>query len=921
MARDGQRNAMSPVLGTYDYRQLAVPVAFAIATAVAALELSGRVAEHGARTGWKWLWGGAVAMGSGIWAMHVTGMLAYRLPMAVYFHLPTLGISWLGGAIAGLAIVYAASREPLTPAGLAGGSLVVGAGIAVMQYAALAAMRLAAVHVFRRETFFASIALDVLISLVGLLLVSHARDENHDWTAKLSITLVICLAVPLVHSMSMSAVSLIAPGTMPDLKGSIQFTPLATAGMVIAAFLVLGSAVIAARADRMGSARKLSLNDEHGMLRALIDNMPDFMYVKDTHSRFIVANTYTAEAFGEDSPKKLVGKTDFDFCPREIAAAYFEDEQGVMRSGQALYNREEKAVDRAGNKVDILTTKVPVRDHRGRVIGVAGIGRDISERKRMEIALREAEQKYRGIFDNAIMGVFQSQPNGRILGVNRSLALSYGFDSPEDMMACVTDVSRLYVDPTRRDEFMRRLDEERFVQNFECELYRKDGSRVWMAMSVWTVIENGVTVRYEGISEDVSARKKMESALREAEQKYRGIFDNAIVGIYQSTPDGRVLSLNTAMAASFGYDSPEEALRCSTEVSSQRYVDPRRRDEFKRVMERDGSVQNFESEFYRRDGSRFWLAMSARGIRENGVVVRYEGMCEDVTERKALQEQLLVAQKLESVGQLAAGIAHEINTPTQYIGDNVRFLKDAFEDLKELLASYERRNSAAGKDELCPETPEDTAAPDIPDAGYLLEEIPKAIDQTLEGVSRVAALVNAMKEFSHPDTKEKCPADLNRAIAATITVARNEWKYLAEAKTDFDVSLPLIPCHTGEINQVILNLIVNAAHAIGDVARQGGPQKGTITVQTRRCERWAEIRVEDTGTGIPVEVRTRVFDPFFTTKEIGKGTGQGLAIARSVVVDKHGGSLHFETEEGKGTTFIVRLPYDGKALPRKAVAA
>jgi signal transduction histidine kinase len=207
------------------------------------------------------------------------------------------------------------------------------------------------------------------------------------------------------------------------------------------------------------------------------------------------------------------------------------------------------------------------------------------------------------------------------------------------------------------------------------------------------------------------------------------------------------------------------------------------------------------------------------------------------------------------------------------------------------------------------------------DSEYLLEEIPRAIEQTLEGVTRVATLVSAMKEFSHPDTKEKVPLDLNRSINSTITVARNEWKYVSDLETDFDATLPLISCLPGEFNQVILNLIVNASHAIAEVTKNGGPAKGKITVQTRNCAEWAEIRIQDSGTGIPEKVRARIFDPFFTTKEIGKGTGQGLAIARSVVVDKHGGSIHFETEEGKGTTFVVRLPYDGKPLSTKAVAA
>jgi len=294
----------------------------------------------------------------------------------------------------------------------------------------------------------------------------------------------------------------------------------------------------------------------------------------------------------------------------------------------------------------------------------------------------------------------------------------------------------------------------------------------------------------------------------------------------------------------------------------------------------------------------------------------------DTTARSVLEEQLRQAQKLESVGQLAAGIAHEINTPTQYIGDNVRFLRDAFRDLKSLLANYERLSVAGQGNSLSREAVQEAAAAvEQANADYLLEEIPKAIDQTLEGVTRVSTLVGAMKEFSHPGTKGKTPLDLNHAIQCTITVARNEWKYVADMETEFDPSLPPIPCEPGEFNQVILNLIVNAAHAIGDVVGKGGSEKGKIKVQTRNCPEWAEIRVQDTGSGIPEKVRARVFDPFFTTKEIGKGTGQGLAIARSVVVDKHDGTIHFETEEGKGTTFIVRLPKEGKAAAARTVSA
>ncbi len=416
-------------------------------------------------------------------------------------------------------------------------------------------------------------------------------------------------------------------------------------------------------------------------------------------------------------------------------------------------------------------------------------------------------------------------------------------------------------------------------------------------------------------------RTNIEGALREAERKYRGIFDNAMFGIFQSAPTGRFLSVNPAMARIFGYDSAAEMIN-TVACISQLYVDPKRRDDFVVAMDRFGAVQNFECEVFRKDGSKIYVASSASAIREHGVVVRYEGMTEDITERNLLQSQLLHTQKLESIGQLAAGIAHEINTPTQYVGDNVRFLQGAFQELKNLLATYERMLAAAQGGTLSREAVQEiVAAVQRADAGDLLAEIPTAIEQTIEGVTRVSTLVSAMKEFSHPGTKEKTPVDLNHAIQSTLTVAANEWKYVAEVETEFDPSLPLVSCLPGELNQVILNLIVNAAHAIADVVGKAGSGKGKIRLQTRNCLDWIEIRIQDTGTGIPEKLRARIFDPFFTTKEIGKGTGQGLSIARSVIVDKHGGSIHFETEEGKGTTFIVRLPHDGKAVLTKAVSA
>jgi signal transduction histidine kinase len=305
------------------------------------------------------------------------------------------------------------------------------------------------------------------------------------------------------------------------------------------------------------------------------------------------------------------------------------------------------------------------------------------------------------------------------------------------------------------------------------------------------------------------------------------------------------------------------------------------------------------------------MPLPRRGRPEGALVMHF-----DVTERKQAQEertaielQLRQAQKLEAIGQLAAGIAHEINTPTQYIGDNASFLKDAFNDLGRLLQVHRRLHDAVKAGVTTPELLSDVEQVQRDaDADYLAAEAPRAIAQILEGVERVARIVRAMKEFSHPGTAEKTLINLNHAIENTLTVSRSEWKYVAEAVTDLAPDLPEVPCLPGEINQVILNLVVNAAHAIADVVADGSRGKGVINVRTCRDGDCVELRICDNGTGIPEKARARIFEPFFTTKPVGKGTGQGLAIARSVVVDKHGGTIEFETELGKGTTFIIRLP-------------
>jgi two-component system, NtrC family, sensor kinase len=299
-----------------------------------------------------------------------------------------------------------------------------------------------------------------------------------------------------------------------------------------------------------------------------------------------------------------------------------------------------------------------------------------------------------------------------------------------------------------------------------------------------------------------------------------------------------------------------------------------------------------------------------QSLRTETAPVSRDGDCRSETSqqfRKRMEDELRHAQKFEAIGRLAAGIAHELNTPIQFVGDNTRFLQEAFKALEKLLQEYREFCGAPASGADLSGLPQSMReAEEKQDADYHLTEIPKALEQTLEGVERLATIVRAMKDYAHPGQGKMAAADLNKAMATALVVARNEIKYVADVETDYG-DLPPVVCNLEDLSQVFLNVLVNAAHAVSD-AVQGTTRRGSIHVRTRSEGDRALISVQDTGTGIPEGIRARIFDPFFTTKGVGRGTGQGLAIARTIVADEHHGSLTLQTEMGQGTTFYISLP-------------
>jgi PAS domain S-box-containing protein len=594
---------------------------------------------------------------------------------------------------------------------------------------------------------------------------------------------------------------------------------------------------------------------------------------------------------------EVVGRTPFDIGLFVDPAGRLDLTKQLLSDG-SLRNVETRFRTKDGSiRVGLVTAEAIELNGEPCMIAVAA---DITERKETEEALRRSEQNYRMFVAQSSKGIFRLELDAPIPIDLGEEELVHRIVHDSFMAECNDALARMYGVPSGRDLTGKRLAEMllandprnlRITRDFirsgfqtrDLESHEVDsqGNPKIFLNSMTGVVEDGKLVRIWGIQRDITewgrldeARKETEEALRHAELKYRTFFEEAVVGIFQSRADGECLIANPTLARMFGYDSPEEFIACVNNRTRQFHVHPESRQEFARIMHETGRVRNFEIQVYRKDGTTMWLSVNARAIRQAGVMVSYEGMSEDITDRKLLEKQLLQARKMEAVGSLAGGIAHDFNNVLGVI---------------------------LGQGELLLQK----LAPSDPSF--------RRVEQIYEAGKRGASLTEQILAFSRQQIMRLTTLDLNSVVEKFSNMIESLIGEDVTLVRRLDPTLGLVSADAGQIEQVLMNLVVNARDAM--------PQGGTITIRTAneklddvfvRRHAYATqgscvvLTVSDTGTGMDEQTAARAFDPFFTTKEAGKGTGLGLSTVYGIV-KQSGGCIIVDSRLGTGTSISVYL--------------
>ncbi len=537
-------------------------------------------------------------------------------------------------------------------------------------------------------------------------------------------------------------------------------------------------------------------------------------------------------------------------------------------------------------------TITPIKDANGTITNFIAIKQDISD----------SQYKLNQLIENSTLGIMRLDPNGNIIMANPAMVSTLGYSSEQEIIKI--GQNKIFSSLENKNKFLTKLKKRNKIYGYEDTLRKKDGTLINVKQSAWTIKdENDNTMYYEVIVEDITELNKLLEILYESEYKYRTLIDNLNEAVYLII-DKKFEIVNQKFLELL--EITEEDISKSNfnmysfiSKESKKTLLNRR----KIIKQQNNIPQKYELIIVTKSGIEKEVEISETLVNFNGKATT-QGIVRDLTKIKKAETQIRHLQKMEAIGTLAAGIAHEINTPAQFVNDNLSFLDDVhneFAPIYNFLIKIKKGNASIK--ELKDIT-------DKIDIEYFKEEIPVAIKQSLEGIQRISKIVSAMRDFSHTGPKEKTAADLHKLINNSITISRNTWKYIAEIQKDFDLNIPPIICLASELGQVFVNIIVNAAHALEEKFQNCNAIKGKINIITKSQKGKVQILFIDNGIGMSPKVKKRIFDPFFTTKEVGKGTGQGLSIAYDIIVDKHNGTIDVETEENIGTKFIITLPVD-----------
>jgi PAS domain S-box-containing protein len=618
-----------------------------------------------------------------------------------------------------------------------------------------------------------------------------------------------------------------------------------------------------------------ALVQEQYLMNMLMDNVPDHIYFKDTDSRFIRINKDHAKKFGLSNPTQATGKTDFDFFTEEHARPAFEDEQTIIRTGKPIVGIEEKETWPDGRETWVSTTKMPLRDKEGNIIGTFGVSRDITEHKRAEEALRKTEKKYRLLFEQNLIGVYHTTLEGDILDCNDAFINMLGYDSLEELRA--HKAVDLYSTETARNNFVSCLRTEGFIKNSEISLSQKNGTTLFgleNAALIKGVEDTPSTIL--GTIVDITERKRAEEVLL----KFRLGIERSADALFMTDANGTIVYVNPAFERIYGYTG-QEVIGKTPRILKSGLLSPESYKQFWDTLLSKNVVAG-EIVNKTKDGSLISIESSNNPIIDHaGTILGFLSINRDITERKRVEEGLRQMQKLEGLGTLAGGIAHDFNNILGIILAYITSIKRFKGDTKKL---------------------------DL------------AVDTIVKAVERGKTLVQQILTFARKTETEFGAVNVNDVVMEIMTMIFETFPKVLTYTQNIDKNITFINADRSQLHQVLLNLCVNARDAM--------PKGGVLTINTRMvsgislrnqhpdaaASGYVCIEVSDTGEGMTEEIRNRIFEPFFTTKEQGKGTGLGLAVVFGVV-QTHKGFIDVESELGKGTTFRLYLPASQAAKP------